>query len=223
MSHPSSQRALVLPTPLGWLYAVSRDGRLIACSFGFRTREEAAAEAAAADVGRPDDLLARLAEDLRCYFAGERVELSRHPVDLSDQPAFYRRAMLAARRIPYGQVRSYGWLAARAGSPGGARAAGQAMAHNPVGLVIPCHRVAASDGRLGGFGGGPAMKRALLELEGVRFAGERMALRRGVGRAVGETEPEGTWTTHAEGQAGQARALGVSFVTVHLPATRRTR
>jgi len=177
VSHSSSHRALVVPTPFGWLYAVSREGRLIACSLGFRTREQAVAEAVPADLGRPDDLLARLADDLRCYFAGEPVDLSRYAVDLSDQPPFYRRAMLAARRISYGRVRSYGWLAARAGSPGGARAAGQAMAHNPIGLIVPCHRVVTSGGRLGGFGGGPAMKRALLELEGVRFAGERMALR----------------------------------------------
>ena len=78
-----------------------------------------------------------------------------------------RRALLAARSIPYGQTRSYGWLAARAGSPAAARAAGQAMARNPIPLLIPCHRVLGAEGALTGFGGGLRTKRALLELEGV--------------------------------------------------------
>jgi methylated-DNA-[protein]-cysteine S-methyltransferase len=163
---------LVLETPMGWLWASARDGRVTACSFGHPTRREAeAASAAAAGEGREDALLARLAEDLCRYFAGAPVNLSAYPVDVSAQPPFRRRALLAAREIPYGQVRTYGWLAAQAGRPTGARAAGQAMARNPVGLLVPCHRVVAAGGRIGGFGGGPAMKRALLQLEGVRFEG----------------------------------------------------
>ena len=64
---------------------------------------------------------------------------------------------------------TYGGLAARMGVPGGARAVGNAMAGNPFPLVVPCHRVIRGDGSLGGFGGGLKMKRALLEMEGVRF------------------------------------------------------
>ncbi len=82
---------------------------------------------------------------------------------------FDARALAAARKIPYGQVRTYGWLAEAAGRPGAARAAGQAVARNPFPIIIPCHRVIAADGRLGGFGGGLEMKRKLLELEGVRL------------------------------------------------------
>ncbi len=121
-----------------------------------------------ADFGRHDDLLASLADDLRRYFAGERVELGRHPVDVSEHPPFRQRALLAARTIGYGEVKTYAWVARRAGRPRGARAAGQAMSRNPIPLVIPCHRVIGSGGGLGGFGGGLGMKRALLALEGIR-------------------------------------------------------
>ena len=120
-----------------------------------------------ADFSRQEEVLLGLAEDLRRYFAGDPVDLRRYPVDLFDLPPFFRRALLAARNIPYGQTKSYGWVAARAGSPAAARAAGQAMARNPIPLVVPCHRVLGAGGALTGFGGGLATKRALLELEGV--------------------------------------------------------
>jgi O-6-methylguanine DNA methyltransferase len=70
------------------------------------------------------------------------------------------------REIPYGQTRSYGWLAARAGKPQAARAVGQAMAANPWPIIVPCHRVVSSNGHLGGYGGGLGMKERLLRLEG---------------------------------------------------------
>jgi methylated-DNA-[protein]-cysteine S-methyltransferase len=72
----------------------------------------------------------------------------------------------ALARVSYGRTVTYGELAARVGQPRGARAVGQAMARNPVPLVIPCHRVVASGGGLGGYGGGLALKRRLLDLEG---------------------------------------------------------
>ena len=87
------------------------------------------------------------------------------PLDLSGAPEFFRRAWQACRSIPAGETRSYGWLAAQAGRPRAARAAGQAMARNPVPLVVPCHRVVGSDGHLRGFGGGLPMKAWLLSLD----------------------------------------------------------
>jgi len=72
---------------------------------------------------------------------------------------------LAARLIPYGETRSYRQLAASIGQPGAARAVGQALARNPLAIIVPCHRVLQADGGLGGFGGGPDMKRYLLSLE----------------------------------------------------------
>jgi methylated-DNA-[protein]-cysteine S-methyltransferase len=93
------------------------------------------------------------------------VDFGGYPVDLSDHPPFRRAALAAARKIPYGEVRSYRWLAEAAGNPRASRAAGQAMHYNPAPLVIPCHRVVGASGALTGFGGGLAMKRALLTLE----------------------------------------------------------
>jgi len=160
--------AAVAQTPIGWVCAVSRGGRLTKTCLPAPTRRAAlAACGVGEDAMRGDSLLAALAADLRRYFAGGRVDLGRYPVDLAGIPPFQGRALLAARRIPYGQVRTYGWVAARAGRPRAARAAGGAMSRNPLPLVIPCHRVVAAGARLGGFGGGLNIKRALLGLEGI--------------------------------------------------------
>jgi len=165
----------VLETLLGWIAAVARSGHLIATSLPEPTSKEAIAACGveAAD-GAPDDLLAGLAGDFRRYVAGRPVDFTGHPIDLTGRPPFHRRALLAARRIPYGQVCTYGWLAKQVGSPRAARAAGQAMAANPLPLVIPCHRVVGAGGALTGFGGGLALKRALLQLEGIRCRGDRV-------------------------------------------------
>ncbi|MDO8670859.1 MAG: methylated-DNA--[protein]-cysteine S-methyltransferase [Dehalococcoidia bacterium] len=102
---------------------------------------------------------------LRGYFLGE---LSSFPdlLDLTGTTSFCRSAWLAAQAIPYGQTRSYAWVAEKLGRPGGARAVGQAMGANSIPLIIPCHRVIGSNGHLRGFGGGLAMKERLLRLEG---------------------------------------------------------
>lgn len=106
------------------------------------------------------------ARELREYFAGRRREFT-VPIDLAACPPFTRRVLEALCAVPFGTTVTYGDLAARAGSPGGARAAGQAVGSNPVPVVVPCHRVLASGGRRGGFGLGLAAKRALLALEGI--------------------------------------------------------
>jgi len=158
--------AQVIHTPMGWVAAAARDGRLVATSLPTRTKEAALGNlGVAGDLHPRDELLERLVADLHRYFAGEEVDFRLYPVDLSDQPPFRRTALLAARQIPYGEVRSYRWLAETAGNPCASRAAGQAMRYNPIPLVIPCHRVVGSTGSLTGFGGGLAMKRALLILE----------------------------------------------------------
>lgn len=118
--------------------------------------------------GAPADahLLGELCEALRRYFRGESADFSRFELDLSKLPHFRRRVLLACRKIPRGKTASYAELARRVGSPRAARAVGQAMARNPIPIIIPCHRVIAADGSLGGYGGGLQVKRALLKLEG---------------------------------------------------------
>ena len=100
------------------------------------------------------------------YSHGELSALDDIPLDLDGAPPFFRAAWTACRRIPPGETRSYRWLAAAAGNPLALRAAGQAMARNRFSLIIPCHRVIASDGNLGGYGGGGlTVKASLLRME----------------------------------------------------------
>ena len=100
------------------------------------------------------------------YFAGDMTALERVKVAPTDTSPFFAAAREACRSIPPGETRSYQWLAEAAGSPKASRAAGQAMARNPLPLVIPCHRVVGSGGGLHGYGGGGlGVKARLLEME----------------------------------------------------------
>ncbi len=103
---------------------------------------------------------------LERYARGDAGALDDIALDLADAPAFFSAAWAACRQIPPGETRSYAWLAAAAGSPRAVRAAGQAMARNRFVLIVPCHRVIASNGDLRGYGaGGLNVKAELLELE----------------------------------------------------------
>jgi len=115
----------------------------------------------------PGSVVAEAAEQLGEYFAGTRREFDL-PLDY-EAGGFERRVLDQLARVPYGKTVSYGELAAMAGSPRAARAVGSIMRHNPLMIVMPCHRVIGADGSLRGYGGpgeGLAEKRWLLELEG---------------------------------------------------------
>ena len=99
------------------------------------------------------------------YFGGARREFDL-TLDRALVTGFARAVLEATAAIPYGETRTYAQVAAAAGSPRAFRAAGNALGSNPLAIVIPCHRVVASGGGLGGYGGGPDRKRLLLELEG---------------------------------------------------------
>ncbi len=114
--------------------------------------------------GRIGNLLRQATEELEDYLTGARTFFT-VPVDLSRLPAFDRDALQIAALIPYGQVKSYKWIAEQLGSPLAARAVGKAMAGNPVPLIVPCHRVVKTDGGLGGYSFGLVQKEALLSLE----------------------------------------------------------
>ena len=91
------------------------------------------------------------------------------PLDWGDHSPFQMKVWEVLRGIPYGRVRSYGWVARKIGKPRAARAVGSACGANPVPLLVPCHRIVAGDGSLGGFSGGLPNKKRLLKLEGIRF------------------------------------------------------
>jgi len=109
--------------------------------------------------------LASAVDCLNRYFAGEPENLN-HPLDLQGSQ-FQMQVWSTLRRIPAGRVTTYGDIAAQIGRPRGARAVGQACGSNPVVLFVPCHRVVAANGGLGGFGSGLSLKEALLRHEGV--------------------------------------------------------
>ena len=105
--------------------------------------------------------------ELEEYFEGRRHDFD-VPVDWSlTSPGFRSRALHAVARIPYGKTKTYAEIARSAGNPRAFRAAGTACGRNPIPLIVPCHRVVQSGGGIGNYGGGPEMKRALLDLEGV--------------------------------------------------------
>lgn len=108
---------------------------------------------------------------LKRYFGGEKVELSGVALDLSGVAPFDRKIYDRARFLAWGETATYGELARQAGSPGAARAVGRAMGSNPVPIIIPCHRVLAAGGKIGGFSahGGTITKARLLALEGVHL------------------------------------------------------
>jgi len=109
------------------------------------------------------------------YFSGKRMDFTL-ALDLKSATDFQREVLLETVRIPFGQVRTYGEVAIRIGHPQAARAVGGALAHNPIGIIIPCHRVVAHDGRLHGFSSphGIRTKAALLEHEGILIERERV-------------------------------------------------
>ena len=109
------------------------------------------------------DAFAPVVAQLEAYFAGE---LTTFNVDLElAGTEFQRRVWAALQTIPYGETRSYGQIADQIGSPSASRAVGMANGHNPISIIVPCHRVIGSSGKLTGYGGGIERKQALLELE----------------------------------------------------------
>jgi O-6-methylguanine DNA methyltransferase len=132
-------------------------------SFGeFMEEVEAEYHVKPVEDGRPFLTLWR---DLRSYFAGEPVSFTQK-LDLRGTD-FQKTVWRELMKIPYGNVRSYKWLAVQAGNPNAARAVGNALNGNKIPVIIPCHRIIESSGGLGGFGSGIEFKKRLLQLEGV--------------------------------------------------------
>ncbi|MHC9297104.1 methylated-DNA--[protein]-cysteine S-methyltransferase [Mycobacterium sp. LTG2003] len=145
-------------SPVGPLTLAGRDGRLMHLRMVDQTYEPSR------DGWAPDETaFPEAVEQLAAYFAGERTEFELD-LEMVGTP-FQRRVWNALQTIPYGQTCSYGEIAREIGSPGAFRAVGLANGHNPIGIIVPCHRVIGSNGSLTGYGGGLARKRALLELE----------------------------------------------------------
>ena len=119
----------------------------------------------------PPPEVRRLIDGIVALLRGEASDLSTIVLDMDQVPAFHRRVYEAARAIPPGMTLSYGDIATRVGAPGAARAVGQALGRNPFPIVVPCHRVLAAGGKIGGFSaqGGVATKRRMLAIEGAEL------------------------------------------------------
>ena len=157
-----------MDSPLGELLVAATDRGLVRVGLPGQPLDSVLAQLADGVSPRVMSYPRRLDEarrELDQYFAGkrERFEL-RVDWRLSHQ-GFYRRVLRETAKVPFGEVITYGQAAKRAGSPRAFRAAGTALGSNPVPIVVPCHRVVRSGGDLGNYGGGPEMKRFLLELE----------------------------------------------------------
>ncbi len=148
----------VVPSPIGPLTVVREGAALVRLSMGPPEQLEPEELGERSDEGF-EDVVRQLGE----YFAGKRTAF-----DLPLRPhgsAFELAVWDQLTRIPYGETRSYGYVAKAVGEPGGAQAVGAANGRNPLAVVVPCHRVIGADGTLVGFGGGLPRKRFLLDLE----------------------------------------------------------
>ena len=132
-----------------------------------RGRANAREEQPPVDVQRAIDAIVALLH-------GEQSDLSAIVLDMRGVPGFHARVFEIARTIPPGETRTYGSIATQLGEPGAARAVGQALGRNPFPIIVPCHRVLAAGGKVGGFSGsgGNATKLRMLAIEGTQFQGE---------------------------------------------------
>ena len=150
---------------MGWVGILGSDSGLLAA-----TPPQSSAREAERRLGdrlknatRSEKPFRETVERLRAYFAGQRMDFP-DELELSSATNFQRQVWRLTRLIPYGETRSYGWIAKRLGKRG-ARAVGQALARNRLPVIIPCHRVVTGDGGLGGYSGGVGVKKSLLRLE----------------------------------------------------------
>ncbi|HUI53609.1 MAG TPA: methylated-DNA--[protein]-cysteine S-methyltransferase [Bryobacteraceae bacterium] len=154
---------------LEWTEVTFIDGlklRLVASDLGVRSIEFNPGPALSGEQNNDNALLREVATQLQEYFAGKRREF-RLVLDMQGTE-FQKRVWRQLETIPYGETRSYAQIAGAIGRPKAVRAVGAANGANPIPIVVPCHRVIGSSGKLTGYGGGLPLKKKLLELEGAR-------------------------------------------------------
>lgn len=170
-------RFYLCETRLGWIGLVLSPRGLRATTLPRRNRDAALDDVAELGAVEPasESEAGELPRRLRAFAEGEPVDPSAGSgraltadIDWGGLSQFRRAVLEETMRIPVGETRSYGWLARRVGRPRAAQAVGRVMATNPFPIVVPCHRVVASDGSLRGYGGGLDLKAALLRAEGAR-------------------------------------------------------
>lgn len=152
-----------IDSPVGLLTLAGVDGRLMHLRMVDQMYEPNRS-----DWQPDDDAFPEAVAQLRAYFAGDCTDFD-IPLELVGT-AFQRKVWQALMTIPYGETRSYGDIAVQIGAPTAYRAVGLANGHNPIGIIVPCHRVIGANGSLTGYGGGLDRKKILLEMERSRNA-----------------------------------------------------
>ena len=158
---------MIIKPDVFWLGLVASEGKLGRVCFSYS--DESIRKNLGIQPGEKpciSSLLQSLRRDLADYWEGKRVDFSGYPLELAIYPPFSKKVWAQTRLIPYGEVRSYKWVAQKIGSKG-FRAVGKALGNNPFPIIVPCHRVIKEDGELGGFSSGLRIKRKLLKIEGV--------------------------------------------------------
>ncbi len=156
-----------IDSPIGTIFIASTSKGI--CAISLAVSEEAfLSEIKEYGVTQRDDkIFTELIKDLKDYFSGKKIDFHKYHLDISSRTEFQKKVWEKLLEIPYGETRSYKWLAKEVGSPNGFRAVGGANGKNPIPILIPCHRVINSDGSLGGYSGGVWIKEWLLKLEDV--------------------------------------------------------
>lgn len=164
-------------TKLGWMSITSTPRGLLSLVLPKQTREEVMNELkddlvkrfSSFKLARNKKILAKYIQDLTDYFNARKMDFN-YKLDLEIFSPFQRQVYSVVRTIPYGETSTYNWVAQKVGEPGAGRAVGQALKHNLLPIVIPCHRVIKSDSLLCGFSAGVEWKAKLLAIEGVILA-----------------------------------------------------
>jgi len=175
-------RAHVINTPLGWIAAAYSGKGLAALTLPMPTKDKALIDlqktvkdflVVGYEFSRPLYRVQReyqpvcmLAESLYDYFIGNTPDFACIALDTSQCTSFAKKVYSKVAQVPYGQTRSYGWVAHEIGANNGARAVGGILRNNPFPIVVPCHRIISASGKIGGFTGGLDLKRRLLAIEG---------------------------------------------------------
>ncbi len=148
----------LIDSPIGVVTVIANDVGVCRVSFGDLDNDVNGTSVA-------DAIVTLAVLQLREYFDGQRTDFN-VPIDRSERLGFRGEVLTALEHVPFGATVTYGQLAVRAGRPKAARAVGTAMATNPIGIIVPCHRVLPSGGGIGQFGGGVPAKEWLLRREG---------------------------------------------------------
>ena len=153
-------------SPIGTIYIAATPAGICAISISVNEETFLSEIKTLGEPEKNNERFNDIKKDLQEYFSGKRIDFKRYALDISIGTEFQRKVWEKLLEIPFGETRSYKWLAEKVGSPKGFRAVGGANGKNPIPIIIPCHRVINSDRTLGGYSGGVWIKKWLLKLEG---------------------------------------------------------